>query len=171
MSLDKRHYLPKKSERKVEATYHPIYKMATPNKKEFERVEEVLDNVVCDIVNGLSKSDIFFKLRDAKYPNMKKGLSEFTTKEYYEAAMSRLSLDRDRDEEQIKNTIYAQYLNLYREAMEEGSNSQAKAILDSLVKLYGFDRKPVQNVNIEAKDGNINVSFGFENNDDEKNEE
>lgn len=165
MPISKKHYSPNKEDREVKQTFHPIYKMACPTKKEFDRVEEILDNVVCDIVNGLSKSDIYFKLKNGQYPLMKKGLAEPTCKEYYDAAMSRLKYDREEKEEALKDKLYAMYENLYREAMVEGSNMQAKAVLDSIVKLAGLDKpKTAIQINNTEKDG-IVINFGFDKND------
>lgn len=167
MPISKKHYSPNPSERKIEGTFHPIYKMACPNKKNFDRVEEVLDEVVCDIINGKSKSDIYFKLKNGEYPNMKKGLADPTIKEYYDAAMSRLRYDREEKEEALKDKLYAMYQNLYNEAMLGGENMQAKAILDSIVKMAGLD-KPKQQINIQTETGDLKINFGFDNKDDEE---
>lgn len=165
MPINKKHYLPNKSDREVEAKFHPIYKMACPNKKNFDRVEEVLDAVVCDIINGKSKSDIYFKLKSGEYPNMKKGLADPTINEYYAAAMSRLRYDREEKEEALKDKLFAMYENLYNEAMEGGENMQAKAILDSIVKMAGLDKpKTAIQINNTEKDG-LTINFGFTNGD------
>lgn len=167
MPISKKHYSPNPDDRKIEGTFHPIYKMACPNKKNFDRVEEVLDAVVCDIINGKSKSDIYFKLKNAEYPNMKKGLADPTIKEYYDAAMSRLRYDREEKEEALKDKLYAMYQNLYNEAMESGENMQAKSILDSIVKMAGIDKpKPTVQISPEQNDnGKISITFGFESGD------
>ena len=47
---------------------------------------------------------------------------------------------REEKEEALKDKLFAMYENLYNEAMEGGENMQAKAILDSIVKMAGLDK-------------------------------
>ena len=166
--LDKKHYSPNKSDRVMKQKFHPIYKMSTPNKKEFDRVEALLDECSADVINGVPKSDILLKLTDKNnlhYENQKKALTYPIAEEYYRAVMSRLSLDRERDLDTVKDALYGQYLNIYREAMEMGNYLAAKGALDSLVKLYGID-KPMNQTNIQVNSDDIKISFGFENNEE-----
>lgn len=166
MSLDKRHYSPNKDERTTKQTFHPIYKMKSPAKKEFDRVEALLDEVTVDVVNGIPKSEIFLKLTDKEqlhYPHQNKALSYYVAEEYWRAIEARLALDRNRDCERVKDALYAQYLNIYREAVEMGNLMVAKATLDSLQKLYGIDKPNQTNVQINSGDENkVEIKFGFD---------
>lgn len=171
MSLDKRHYSPRPSERKMEKQFHPIYKCAVPNKKNFDRVEALLDEITTDLINGVARSEIIIKLTDKNelhYENQIKSLSYIAADEYLKAAYSRLSLDRDRDVEQVKDALYSQYLNIYRECLESGNLMAAKATLDSLVKLYGIDRAPQNAIQINTdKENGVVINFGFSENEGE----
>lgn len=160
MSLNKKHFLPNKSEREYKY-FHPIYKMGGHSLKEFQRIEDLLDDSTCDLINGLSKSEILLKFQNGMYEDQHgKGVSLNTAEEYYKAILSRLSLDRDRDVEQVKDALYSQYLNIYREAMESGNLMMAKSTLDSLVKLYGIDKQPENAIQINST-GSVDIKFGF----------
>lgn len=164
MSLDKKHYLPNKKDRVLDKHWHPIFKFATPNKKEFDRVENLLDEISCDVVNGKGKSEIMMKCRQGMYEHMSKGVSYNTASEYYNAVMSRLQLD-EVDKDNAKSVFYSMYLNMYEEAMSIGNHMVAKGILDSMVKLMGLD-KPNSQTNIQVNSDNVKLSFGFNNSED-----
>lgn len=165
MPLDKKHYLPNKKDRELTPHFHPIYKLSAPNKKEFDRVEKVLDEVTCDVVNGLPKSDIMLKLMNGEYENQNKGVHEDRAREYYNAVMSRMELDNDGQIENARNVFSSMYLNLYKECLEIGNHIGAKAALDSLVKLMGLD-KPTNQTNIQVNNSSqgLTINFGINDN-------
>ena len=173
MPLNKLHYSPNVEDRKVKQHFHPIYKMSCPVKKEFDRIEDLLDEICVDTVNGIPNSEIILKLTDKNqthYNNQTKAVTVKTAKEYLKAVESRLALDRRRDIDAVKDSLYAQYLNLYRECLEMGNHMTAKSVLDSLMKLYGLD-KPINQTNVQINgndDGKIEINFGFAS---EKNDE
>ena len=160
MSLDKRHFSPNKSDRQIKQWFHPLYRMESPSKKEFERIECLLDEVSVDVVNGLTFSEILLHLEQGgRYEHQKKPLSHQTAVQYVEAVKSRMALDRNRDHDQVKDVLYSQYLNLYREALEQNNIITAKQVLDSLVKLYGFDKAPAAAVQINTDKEQVNINF------------
>lgn len=158
MALDKRHFSPNKDERQCKY-FHPIYKYGSNSAKEFDRIERLLDEMSVDYINGKTKSDIYLKLASGGYKNgtaVKKPAFD----EYWRAIESRLSIDRERDMEQIKDALYAKYIALYEESVESGNILGAKSVLDSLMKLMGIDSKQ-QNINI-APANDITIKFGFD---------
>lgn len=158
--MDKKHFLPNAKDRKVE-WYHPLYKMSSKSLKEYNRVEDLLDECTCDLINGKSKSDIIIKLESGLYENQHKKVSHKTALEYYNCILSRLQIDEP-EKDKAKNIFYSMYLNLYREQMEMGNHIGAKATLDSMVKLMGLD-KPTNAILINSdKEGGVTVNFGFE---------
>ena len=162
MSLAKEHYLPRKTDREKK-WYHPIYQYGSHSQKEYNRIEALLDEITCDVVNGVSTSEILLYLQSGdRYENQKKPLSPVTANSYIDAVRSRLALDRNRDSEQVKDAIYSQYLQIYRESMENGNLMMAKSTLDSLVKLYGFDKAPTTAVQINNSSDGVTINFGFE---------
>ena len=167
MALDKRHYMPKKEDREHKTKWHPIYKYGSNSKKEYERIENLLDEISVDVCNGLTFSEIILHLKQGdRYEHQTKPIKDNTIKQYIDAVKSRLALDRSRDVEQVKDVLYTQYINLYREALEGGNLITAKSVLDSLIKLYGID-KPAQQtaVQINTNKENLNINFGFPDNE------
>lgn len=164
MSLDKRHSLPNKKDRKVDY-FHPIYKHSSKSVKEFNRVEDVLDEVTCDLINGMSKSDILLKLHNGLYENQKKGITYPMALEYYNAVLNRLQIDEP-EKDNARQVFYSMYLNLYREQMEVGNTLGAKATLDSMIKLMGLDRQsPTTAIQINSNNDTMEIKFGLNNND------
>lgn len=164
--LDERHFLPNKEDREYNGNYHPIYKLATPNKKEFERIENVLEEVTCDVVNGLPKSDILLKLKNGEYDSQSKGIGLRRANEYYSAVMSRLRVDSEEQIENARNIITSMYLNIYRECMEIGNHIGAKGALDSLSKVIGLDRPQQTNIQINNNDDGLTINFNLPKNDE-----
>lgn len=159
--LSEKHYSPDISKRKLEY-FHPIYKCASHSKKEFDRVERVLDEATCDLINGKSKSDILLKLENGLYTDQPKGLCHQKAEEYFRAILSRLKVDEP-DIDNAKASFYSMYLNLYNEAMEMGNTLIAKQVLDSMVKLMGLDKPPTTAIQINSgKENGVTVNFGFD---------
>lgn len=163
MPLNKKHYLPNKKDREYKGHFHPLYKFATPNKREFQRIEDLLDEMTCSLVNGKSKSEIILMAQNGLFENQTKGVSYDTANEYYKAVLSRLQIDEP-DKDNARSVFYQMYLQIYKEQMEEGNLMGAKATLDSLTKLMGLDKPMNQtNVQINNDDKNgITVNFGFQ---------
>ena len=160
--MNKKHFLPNAEDRKNE-WYHPLYKYQSKSCKEYKRVEALLDEITCDLINGKSKSDIILALEQGDiYENQTKKVKHRTACDYYRAVISRLQLDEP-DKDNARQIFYSMYLNLYREQLEMGNHIGAKATLDSMVKLMGLD-KPVTNaIQINSlEDGNVSINFGFE---------
>lgn len=167
MSLDKKHFLPNHKDRKADF-FHPIYKLGSKSLKEFNRVEEVLDQCTCDLINGLSKSDIIIKLENGLYESQTKKLTHNVALEYYNAVLSRLQIDEP-EKDNARQVFYSMYLNLYREQMEIGNHIGAKATLDSMVKLMGLDKQnPSTAIQVNTNNDKVEINFGFPS---EKNDE
>ena len=165
-TLAKEHYYTDPKLRKVDGYFHPLYKYTEKNKKKFERVEDVLDAVTCDVANGYSKTDIIQKLERGQYAGQNgKGLATCTAHTYYDCVLQRLKIDRTRDVEQARDVLWARYEGLLSEAIESGNRLEAKAILDSMAKFMGLD-KPTTAIQINNTDKEgITINFGFTNNE------
>lgn len=168
MALDKRHYLPKKSDRKYNGHFHPVYGWSTINKKEFDRIEALLEELVVDVINGKSKSDILEKCKLGMYENMEKGVTYQTATEYYKCVMNRLKLDEPESIDNARSVIFSMYLNLYNEAMESYDHLGARSTLDSMVKLLGLAKKDADTaIQINNTSDGVTINFGFSRNEDE----
>lgn len=160
-NLNKKHFLPRKSDREYKY-FHPVYKMGTYSKKEYDRIEDLLDEASCDLINGLSKSDMLIKFENGLYGNQSKGVSHSQALEYYKAILSRLEIDEP-DKDNARQIFYSMYLNLYKEQLELGNTIGAKQTLDSMVKLMGLDKQnPTTAVQINSNNDKVEINFGFD---------
>lgn len=133
----------------------------------YNKTDEIISLVVCDIANGVSRSDCVQKLQLGMYNNnpLKKRQSEY----YYKAAMDRIRADRETEVEKLKDMLYTRYESLFADSVEAGDRSTAKSILDSIAKIFiGTDQKNT-NIQVNANKEGIKISFGFAN--DENDEE
>lgn len=153
MSLAKSHSNARKKDRK-----------ALPNRKgdvnidAYDRTERVCDAIYVDITNGVSRSDCIQKLMEGMYDNnpVKRRQAAF----YYDAALERFTVDTDIEQEKLKNIFYTRYESLLADAIEAGDRNAARAILDSMAKLFLDVEKKNTNIQINSND-KIEISFGF----------
>lgn len=128
--------------------------------KDYEYVEDLINLVVCDIVNGIQKSDIISKLEKQIYEGQRQPYKKKTAEMYYFTALKRIKSDKDEHIEDLKAKLYSQYYQLYADAMENGNTIAAKSVLDSIAKIFVGDTKNVNlNGNLNEK---VSISFGFD---------
>lgn len=140
---------------------HTFYNGQIAKSKKFNEVEDIINQIACDIVNGVQRSDILIKLQKAIYEGQTKKYTEKTAANIYQVAMQRLKQDREKDMDNLKDKLYSQYYQLYQDAMEVGNTIGAKAVLDSIAKVFIGENKNVSlSGNLNEK---IDVSFDFDN--------
>lgn len=160
MPIIKSHSRPK-GERHSKSFYDGIIVKS----KDYQYVEDLLGLIICDIVNGVQRSDIITKLQEQQYDGQKQKYTKETAGMYYKTAMKRIKDDRDEDIENLKSKLYSQYYQLYAEAMEAGNIMVAKSVLDSISKIFVGD-KPSTAIQINSGDENgLTINFGFEKNE------
>ena len=154
MSLAASHSLPNKKDRK-----------ALPNRKgdvnidQYERTENVINQIYCDITNAVSRSDCMEKLTLGLYGNKPVGKRQAAF--YYEAALKRFEVDTDIEAEKLRNVFYTRYESLLADAIEVGDRNAAKGILDSMAKLFlGLDQ-PQNAIQVNANTDGVSISFAF----------
>lgn len=134
--------------------------------KEYDRVEETVNKVYCDICNGFSKSDILQKLQEGLYDNIP--VKQRQAYDYYNAAMDRLALDSDIEEKEMKNMFYGRYESILKEAIEVGDRISARNILDSMAKIF-LQKNDTSSICINGgNDSSVTITFGFNANNDTK---
>ena len=145
---------------------HTFYNGQAAKTKKFNEIEDIINQIACDIVNGVQRSDILIKLQKAIYDGQTKKYTERTSENIYQVAMQRLKQDREKDMDDLKDKLYSQYYQLYQDAMEVGNTIGAKAVLDSIAKVFIGENKNVSlNGNLN-EDKNVTIRFGFSNKDD-----
>lgn len=127
---------------------------------QFNRADMLLQEVVCDITNGLTHNDIICKFKAKNYEHQKKPLGERQARNYITMAYLILADNRIEEREQLRDTFYNQYLMLYNDLVKSGESLAAKQVLDSMSKLFLGD---VKDVNLNARiDQDITIDFNFE---------
>lgn len=129
-------------------------------RKDYEYVEDMLSLVICDIINGVSKSDIFRKLEQQLYEGQRKPYTYKTAEMYYYTAIQRIREDREQEVEELRDKLYSQYYSLYADAVKNGNTFVAKQVLDSIAKVFAVT--PDKKVDIQVADNKVNISFGFD---------
>ena len=125
--------------------------------------DQIVDQIYCDMVNGIPNSEIVLKLQDCKYGGQKKAIEYRTALDYINAAKDRLQYDYEADMKELRADIYGKILAVYNDAIEEGDRTNALAALDKILKLGGVD-KPQTAIQINNNKEGISVNFGFSNN-------
>ena len=139
------------------------------NKDSYNAADDLISLVYCDIANGISRSQVIDKITKGMYDGMKKPLARRTAEFYFNAAMDRFAVDCDIEAEKLRNMFYGRYEALLEEAIKKNDIFNAKGILDSMAKIFlGVDGKNKTEINVQNNgDGNVKITFGFNNNNEE----
>lgn len=116
--------------------------------------------MLADIVNGLTRNDITMKFKLKQYENQKKAIGERQAYEYIKMAYRIMAEDRVKEQNQLRDQLYNQYLALYNDMVVNGNSFAAKSCLDSIAKI--FLPPAEQNINLNGNiDGNVTIDFNF----------
>lgn len=164
MSIAKSHYSPDKKKRQPKATLTPEGYMLVPeNKKGYERTERIIEEIVCDIINGTPKSDCIAKLKEGLYDAQEgKQIKDSPNHNaYYNAAIARIQADMQDDREKNLALMIGRMENLYKEAMEANDRYGALNALKEIAKIQGLMNQPQTNIQINNTDENVTINFGL----------
>lgn len=127
---------------------------------EYDRVQRLIEEVQCDLVNGVLRSTIFRKFKERQYENLpKKDIGERQIQNYIKAAWELMKEDRVEKVQELRDLLYSQYMTQYNEATEMGNVIAAKSCLDSIAKIFLPDEKTL---NLNAKvEGDITIDFNL----------
>lgn len=127
---------------------------------EYDRVERLISEIQCDLVNGVLRSDIFRKFKEGLYENLgEKKIGERQIQNYITAAWHKMKEDRVEKVQELRDMLFSQYMAQYNEATEMGNVIAAKSCLDSIARIFLPDEK---NINLNANvQGDISVNFNF----------
>lgn len=129
---------------------------------EYDRVERLINEVQCDLVNGVLRSDIFRKFNDGLYENLgEKKIGERQIQNYIKAAWEKMKEDRVDKVNELRDMLFSQYMALYNDAVQIGNTLAAKSCLDSIAKIF-LPNRPDTAIQINSdKEGCVTVNFGF----------
>jgi len=162
--LDEDHLLPSKLQRYKRGESFAERARSTL----FNQVDDVLDEVYCDICNGVARSDIVQKLMKTQYESQsgqQKNMTYRTANEYYNCALDRMHFNTDIEHARLKDIFYNRYESLLEAAVKKGDIFNAKGVLDSMAKIFLGGDATKNKIEINSKDGQVVIKFGF--NDDE----
>lgn len=130
-------------------------------KARWMRADHIVDQIYCDMVNGVSSSEIILKLANAQYDEQSKPIGTRTAFDYINAAKDRLQYDYENDMKELRADLYGKLLAIYNDAVEEGDRTSALNAIEKIMKLGGMD-KPQTAIQINSSEGgDITVNFGF----------
>lgn len=128
----------------------------------FNNADDILDEVYCDICNGVSRSDITQKLMKGFYEPQKRGMTYRTANEYYNCALDRMHYNTDVEHARLKDIFYNRYESLLEAAVKKNDIYNARAVLDSMAKIFlGMDKQQ-QNILINGGEDKIVINFGLD---------
>lgn len=127
---------------------------------EYDRVERLIEEVQCDLINGVLRSEIFRKFKERQYENLgEKKIGERQIQYYIKAAWEKMKEDRTEKVQELRDMLFSQYMSQYREATEMGNVLAAKSCLDSIAKIFLPDEKTLNlNANVQ---GDITIDFNL----------
>jgi pyruvate-formate lyase len=164
MSIAKSHYNPDKKKRQPKATLTPEGYMLVPeNKKGYERTERIIEEIVCDIINGTPKSDCIAKLKEGLYDAQEtKKIKDIQNQNaYYNAAVARIQADMQDDREKNLALMIGRMENLYKESMEANDRYGALNALKEIAKIQGLMNQPQTAIQINNADDKVTINFAL----------
>lgn len=119
----------------------------------------LLQEVVADITNGLTRNDIILKFANKQYEWQKKKIGEAQAKNYIKMAYMVMAEDRVQEQDKLRDQLYSQYLMLFNDLVVNGNTFGAKSVLDSISRIFLPDEK---NIKLDANiDGELELNFNF----------
>ena len=89
---------------------------------EYDRVERLISEIQCDLVNGVLRSDIFRKFKEGLYENLgEKKIGERQIQNYITAAWAKMKEDRVEKAQELRDMLFSQYMAIYNEATTTGN--------------------------------------------------
>jgi len=122
------------------------------------------NEIVADITNGISKSDIFTKMMNGMYPSQPKPYAKTACYDWWHHALDRIAVDSEDSIEDKRKVLWNRYENLYRESMETGNSMIARQVLSDMGKMFGLSVEQQKELKLKQEgDGTVSVSFNFGN--------
>ena len=129
--------------------------------KVYKQVDEIIDQVYCDIANGKTKTEIINMLKSGHYG---KTMKTRNASDYYNAAVDRFATDKNQEADKLKAIFYGRFETLYADAIKRGDIYNANNILQSMCRIFGLEapKSPDTAIQINSdKENGITINFGF----------
>lgn len=137
----------------------PHIKGAMSVKRERDAVRKQLltGEIVADIVNGLSKYDVFEKLRLGLYEYQDHEYKETSCYLWWNKAVERLKFANELEMSEKRAILWNRYEQIYKDSVDSGNIINAKSVLDSMAKVFGLQDAEKKEVTIT----DFKIEFGF----------
>lgn len=130
--------------------------------RKFNKADDLIDEVYCDICNGASRSDVLKKITEGTYKNCERKFSKATAQKYYSVAMKRFAVNTDIKLEEMRNVFFSRYEAVLEQCIKNGDMFNARATLDSMAKIFGVGQTPQTAIQINSdKENGVTINFGF----------
>lgn len=161
MGIAASHGLSKAEDRKVKPSVYNGKVIA--NGKRYKTVENLVEMVYCDLLNGVSRYQIIKKLREGLYDGQPKPYSDSHSRAYYSAALERIRGDADLKQEEARHVLLGRFETVYNDALLLGDKQSALRALENIGKIYRLYDNANTNVNINTDGANgVTINFGFD---------
>lgn len=132
--------------------------------------DKLVSQVYCDLINGLSSSEVLEKFANCAYDGQKKKVGMRTAQDYLRCARERLDYDFEHEANQLRADLYSKMLAVYSDAIEHNDRYNALIALDKIMKLTGCAvDKPQNAIQVNAASSGVTINFGFSNKEDDEN--
>lgn len=127
------------------------------------KIEPLIEEIWCDVINGLSKIQIYRKLCEDQYKSMKTSVKSNSLKYRYIGQAFALCEVEDKDNrEMMRNVLFQRLLGVYNDSFMNGDRRTALETLKYIGKCFGIEDPDKFEVNGILSD-TIQVSFNFSN--------
>lgn len=135
--------------------------------------EALLDEVMCDLLNGMSKFQVQRKLQEKLYDSQVKDKepSINSINGIIRDAYKRCQLELKENRDEQRALMYSRILSIYESAVEANDRTNALRALDQLTNLMGLDEPEKVDVNMNNFKLRVNVSFGVGTDENENDDE
>ena len=131
--------------------------------------DKLVSQVYCDLINGLSSSEVLEKFANCAYDGQKKKVGMRTAQDYLRCARERLDYDFEHEANQLRADLYSKMLAVYSDAIEHNDRYNALQALDKIMKLTGVAQdKQQNNIQVNANKDGITINFGFSDKEEEE---
>ena len=134
--------------------------------------EALLDEIMCDLLNGMSRFQIRRKLEEDQYETRKTSDMKYNHKmELIAECFKRFALETKDERDKARDIMYARILSVYEDAITVHDRKSALQALKQLTDLQGLLIPEVSRDDILQTIPTIQISFGCPKKEDEPTEE
>lgn len=134
----------------------------------YER-EVLLEEIYCDIINGLPRLQVKRKLDEDAYSIQTSQYCRSNKYKIIDDAYKLCEIEIKENKDRLRKLFYERTLSLYADCVDQNDRRTALDAIKYLSKLSGVESSD-NNININS-DGNVTISFGFENKNEDNQED